>query len=102
MSSPSGEAPRDLSAAAQIANDVLKSRPSEIAIIVGAHRETARSFLFLTQASSGEPLFDALILAVSKASGAVRDAPEAFYEFFDDEQLTVRQKLARWWARRSY
>ncbi|MBX7184074.1 MAG: hypothetical protein K1Y01_02920 [Vicinamibacteria bacterium] len=103
MSGPSdGAPPRDLAAAAELANAVLRARRCEAPIIVGAHCETARSYIFWTQGASGEPLFDAPILAVDKASGRVRYAPEAFYEFFDDDRLNARQKLARWWARRSY
>lgn len=103
MSGPSGGAPpRDLAAAAELANAVLRSRPCETPVVVRAHCETARSYIFWTQGASGELLFDAPILAVDKATGRVREAPEAFYEFFDADRLNARQKLIRWWARRSY
>ncbi len=89
-------------AAVALANAALAASRFDGPVVVGECRETARSFVFSTRAPAGGPLFGAPILAVDKASGAVRAAPEAFYEFFEDAQLTVRQRLARWWRRRRY
>ena len=92
----------ELQTAIRLANAALAERRYETTAVVSAHCETTRSFLFCTRAITGEVLYGAPIVAVDKATGEVRDAPEAFYEFFTDQQLNLLQRLVRCWQRHTY